>query len=179
MKWLLVWDLCGGRYTSITGTQALPPRFALGYHQCRWNYKDETDVLGVDAKFEEHNFPYDVLVRASVLSLLFLSPQSCVLFVHAALYFRSMLCFVRSGWTLSTRTASGTSRGTTICSLVCTYFSRVSRCVLAVCSRPLVHPSSPPLPSSTMCPLVHVWSMCVCVYFSPVNSRVPMQTPPA
>jgi len=49
------------RYTSITGTQALPPRFALGYHQCRWNYKDETDVLGVDAKFEEHNFPYDVL----------------------------------------------------------------------------------------------------------------------
>jgi hypothetical protein len=50
------------RYTTITGTQALPPRFALGYHQCRWNYKDEADVLGVDAKFEEHNFPYDVLV---------------------------------------------------------------------------------------------------------------------
>ena len=28
---------------------------------CRWNYKDETDVFRVDAKFEEHNFPYDVL----------------------------------------------------------------------------------------------------------------------
>ena len=27
----------------------------------RWNYKDETDVFRVDAKFEEHNFPYDVL----------------------------------------------------------------------------------------------------------------------
>jgi len=29
------------QYTALTGTQALPPMFALGYHQCRWNYKDE------------------------------------------------------------------------------------------------------------------------------------------
>jgi alpha 1,3-glucosidase len=49
------------QYSTMTGTQALPPRFALGYHQCRWNYKDEADVFGVDAKFEEHSFPYDVL----------------------------------------------------------------------------------------------------------------------
>lgn len=49
------------QYTSLTGTQALPPLFALGYHQCRWNYKDEADVFAVDAKFEEHAFPYDVL----------------------------------------------------------------------------------------------------------------------
>ena len=49
------------RYTSLTGTQALPPLFALGYHQCRWNYRDEADVYGVDSKFEEHSFPYDVL----------------------------------------------------------------------------------------------------------------------
>ena len=48
-------------YTSLTGTQTLPPLFALGYHQCRWNYKDEPDVYAVDAKFEEHAFPYDVL----------------------------------------------------------------------------------------------------------------------
>jgi alpha 1,3-glucosidase len=52
------------KYTLLTGTQAMPPKFALAYHQCRWNYKDEADVAGVDAKFEEHNFPYDVLVRA-------------------------------------------------------------------------------------------------------------------
>ena len=44
------------------GTQALPPLFALAYHQCRWNYRDEQDVYGVDAKFEEFDFPYDVLV---------------------------------------------------------------------------------------------------------------------
>jgi alpha-glucosidase (family GH31 glycosyl hydrolase) len=44
-----------------TGQQALPPVFALGYHQCRWNYKDEKDVATVHAKFEELDFPYDVL----------------------------------------------------------------------------------------------------------------------
>jgi mannosyl-oligosaccharide alpha-1,3-glucosidase len=49
------------RYTSLVGTQALPPLFALGYHQCRWNYKDEADVYAVDAKFEELSFPYDVI----------------------------------------------------------------------------------------------------------------------
>ena len=53
------------QYTKLTGTQALPPKFALAYHQCRWNYKDDADVLGVDAKFEEYNFPYDVLVRGA------------------------------------------------------------------------------------------------------------------
>ena len=49
------------QYTSLTGTQALPPLFALGYHQCRWNYRDEADVFAVDAAFESHAFPYDVL----------------------------------------------------------------------------------------------------------------------
>lgn len=43
------------------GTQELPPLFALGYHQCRWNYKDERDVAQVHGNFEEQNFPYDVL----------------------------------------------------------------------------------------------------------------------
>jgi alpha 1,3-glucosidase len=50
-----------GQYADLTGTLALPPLFALGYHQCRWNYRDEADVKTVDEKFEEHDFPYDVL----------------------------------------------------------------------------------------------------------------------
>jgi len=49
------------QYAKITGPSALPPLFALGYHQCRWNYKDEEDVAAVDAGFEEHNLPYDVI----------------------------------------------------------------------------------------------------------------------
>jgi len=43
------------------GTQALPPLFSLGYHQCRWNYEDEQDVKAVDAGFDEHDIPYDVI----------------------------------------------------------------------------------------------------------------------
>jgi alpha 1,3-glucosidase len=39
----------------------MPPQFALGYHQCRWNYRDEDDVAQVDAGFDTHDIPYDVL----------------------------------------------------------------------------------------------------------------------
>ena len=49
------------QYAQLTGTSALPPMFSLGYHQCRWNYKDEKDVAQVHGKFEELDYPYDVL----------------------------------------------------------------------------------------------------------------------
>ncbi len=49
------------QYATITGRLELPPIFALGYHQCRWNYKDERDVYEVHGKFEEYDYPYDVL----------------------------------------------------------------------------------------------------------------------
>jgi hypothetical protein len=46
---------------SVAGTTAMPQYFSLGYHQCRWNYKDEDDVAAVDSGFDEHSIPYDVL----------------------------------------------------------------------------------------------------------------------
>lgn len=49
------------QYSYLTGTQAMPPLFSLGYHQCRWNYEDEQDVTAVDAGFDEHDIPYDVI----------------------------------------------------------------------------------------------------------------------
>ena len=49
------------QYGRLTGRVALPPMFSLGYHQCRWNYRDEPDVYAVHAKFEELDYPYDVL----------------------------------------------------------------------------------------------------------------------
>nr|XP_060614241.1 neutral alpha-glucosidase AB isoform X1 [Anolis sagrei ordinatus] len=49
------------QYASLTGTQALPPLFALAYHQSRWNYNDEEDVNTVDNGFDEHDIPYDVI----------------------------------------------------------------------------------------------------------------------
>jgi len=50
-----------GQYAGLTGTTPLPPRFALGYHQCRWNYNDEDDVRYVHGQFEALDIPYDVL----------------------------------------------------------------------------------------------------------------------
>ncbi|DAZ97242.1 TPA: hypothetical protein N0F65_010404 [Lagenidium giganteum] len=49
------------QYTLLTGRAQLPPMFAVSYHQCRWNYKNEADVDRVDAGFDEHLIPYDVL----------------------------------------------------------------------------------------------------------------------
>lgn len=49
------------QYTSVTGTPAMPQQFAVAYHQCRWNYRDEEDVANVDSGFDEHDIPYDVL----------------------------------------------------------------------------------------------------------------------
>ncbi|XP_036449335.1 neutral alpha-glucosidase C isoform X1 [Colossoma macropomum] len=49
------------QYAQLTGYQALPPLFSLGYHQCRWNYEDEEDVKSVDAGFDLHAIPYDVI----------------------------------------------------------------------------------------------------------------------
>ncbi|KAJ2376658.1 hypothetical protein IW150_001848 [Coemansia sp. RSA 2607] len=49
------------QYADVVGKTPLPREFALGYHQCRWNYDDQADVLDINAKFHENNIPYDVL----------------------------------------------------------------------------------------------------------------------
>ncbi|OQR69905.1 neutral alpha-glucosidase AB-like [Tropilaelaps mercedesae] len=49
------------QYALLTGTTPLPPLFSLAYHQCRWNYNDQDDVRSVDAGFDEHDIPYDVI----------------------------------------------------------------------------------------------------------------------
>lgn len=48
------------QYALLTGTTPLPPQWALAYHQCRWNYLDEEDVLEVNRRFTEEDIPLDV-----------------------------------------------------------------------------------------------------------------------
>ncbi|WWC69177.1 uncharacterized protein I206_103113 [Kwoniella pini CBS 10737] len=48
------------QYAQMTGPTPLPPQWSTAYHQCRWNYNDEDDVLTVDKKFDEHDIPLDV-----------------------------------------------------------------------------------------------------------------------
>ncbi|KAK0728360.1 glycoside hydrolase family 31 protein [Lasiosphaeria miniovina] len=49
------------KYGELTGYTAMPQEFALGYHQCRWNYVSDEDVRDVDRKMDKSNLPYDVI----------------------------------------------------------------------------------------------------------------------
>lgn len=45
----------------LTGITPLPPLWALGYHQCRFGYRDLADLEELDAKFDELKIPCDGL----------------------------------------------------------------------------------------------------------------------
>ena len=49
------------QHAYVVGPTLMPPQFALGYHQCRWNYRSEADMLEVNDNFNSHNIPMDVL----------------------------------------------------------------------------------------------------------------------
>ena len=48
-------------YSELTGYSQLPQHFALGYHQCRWNYVSDEDVKDVDRNMDKYKIPYDVI----------------------------------------------------------------------------------------------------------------------
>lgn len=45
------------RYAELTGRPPLPPRWALGFHQCRWGYRTEADVRAVADGFRDEGLP--------------------------------------------------------------------------------------------------------------------------
>lgn len=47
--------------SGLTGRFPLPPLFALGYHQSRWNYNDQDDVREVHENFDKYDIPLDVI----------------------------------------------------------------------------------------------------------------------
>jgi alpha-glucosidase len=49
------------RYTELTGRPALPPRWALGYHQSRWGYRTEQDVRDVVGGYRSLGLPLSAL----------------------------------------------------------------------------------------------------------------------
>ncbi|MER2600250.1 MAG: glycoside hydrolase family 31 protein [Caldilineales bacterium] len=48
-------------YTALTGRSALPPLWALGYHQARWSYPDEATVRDLAAQFRRRRIPCDAV----------------------------------------------------------------------------------------------------------------------
>jgi alpha-glucosidase len=49
------------RYTALTGRMALPPRWSLGYNQCRWSYYPEARVRLLADTFRGKQIPADAL----------------------------------------------------------------------------------------------------------------------
>lgn len=45
----------------LVGTTPRPPLWALGYHQCRWEYKGEENLLWLDENMTKHQIPNDGL----------------------------------------------------------------------------------------------------------------------
>jgi alpha-glucosidase len=45
----------------LMGTTPRPPVWALGYHQCRWGYESERDLVELDSEFRKHAVPVDGL----------------------------------------------------------------------------------------------------------------------
>jgi len=48
-------------YTKLTGRMPMPPRWALGYHQCRWSYDSEALVRQLARDFRDRHIPCDVI----------------------------------------------------------------------------------------------------------------------
>lgn len=48
-------------FSELVGRTPLPAYFAIGYHQCRWNYLTTDDVLTVNRRFSEEDIPMDVI----------------------------------------------------------------------------------------------------------------------
>jgi alpha-glucosidase len=49
------------RYTELTGRMAMPPVWALGYHQNRWSYIPEARVRKIAAEFRQRRIPCDAI----------------------------------------------------------------------------------------------------------------------
>ncbi len=49
------------RYTWLTGTMPLPPRWSAGFHQSRWSYKNETKVAKIASRMRELKIPCDAI----------------------------------------------------------------------------------------------------------------------
>ena len=49
------------QYTDLTGVAPLPQHAAFGFHQSRWNYISEEDVMNVSTNFDVHDIPLDTV----------------------------------------------------------------------------------------------------------------------
>ena len=49
------------KYRQLTGFTPLPPKWSLGFHQSRWSYKSQMEVLNLANEFKRKNLPLDAI----------------------------------------------------------------------------------------------------------------------
>ncbi|ANE45555.1 alpha-glucosidase [Paenibacillus swuensis] len=49
------------RYTDLTGRMTVPPKWSIGYHQSRYSYMSQEEVLELARSFRDKNIPCDVI----------------------------------------------------------------------------------------------------------------------
>ncbi len=49
------------RYGELVGKMPLPPKWSLGYQQCRWSYYPDSEVMALAHKFRQKQIPCDVI----------------------------------------------------------------------------------------------------------------------
>src|SRR5690606_37796409 len=49
------------RYSGLTGRMDLPPAWAIGYHQSRYSYMNQEEVMELARSFKEKNIPCDAI----------------------------------------------------------------------------------------------------------------------
>ena len=54
-------DRALARYAELTGRAPLPPRWALGYHHCRWGYRTQAELEAVADGFRQRGLPLAAL----------------------------------------------------------------------------------------------------------------------
>lgn len=49
------------QHAAIFGGADMPQLWSLGFHQCRWTYRNQNDLLAVNSGFDDNDMPADVL----------------------------------------------------------------------------------------------------------------------
>ncbi|NLD62062.1 glycoside hydrolase family 31 protein [Candidatus Sumerlaeota bacterium] len=63
-----MWLICGdspselmSKWTELTGRCKRPPLWSLGFHQCRWSYMSQDEVLDIISTFRKKKIPVDAI----------------------------------------------------------------------------------------------------------------------
>lgn len=67
------------RYAQLTGRPELPPRWSLGFHQCKWSYYPEAVVRNLASEFRQREIPCDAIY----LDIDYMDGYRCFTWNHA------------------------------------------------------------------------------------------------